>query len=149
LNHLRRTRDPDLHHASVDVGPDPNDERRRNADEGSSEESSNGGRRDSDLNDSGSISHGLKTEKEDQPKRDGHHGSDGGDGGGGEEPNMVDDKWDSPLHRTRVKLHLKISETHTYSVAIGHTFKVGCILNHIVVSTFFLVYDKWENGNTD
>ncbi|KAJ7789280.1 hypothetical protein B0H13DRAFT_1936454 [Mycena leptocephala] len=36
---------------------------------------------------------------------------------------MVDDKWDSPLHRTRVKLHLKISKARTYSVAIGHTFK--------------------------
>ncbi|KAF8198177.1 hypothetical protein K438DRAFT_701570 [Mycena galopus ATCC 62051] len=117
------TRDPDLHRASVDVGID-NDEGRRNADEGSSEESGNSGRRDSDLNDSAPISPSLQTENENQPTRDGYHGSDGGDGGGGEEPNiMVDDQWDSPLHRTRVKLRLKISQAHTYSVAIGHTFK--------------------------
>ncbi|KAF7358459.1 hypothetical protein MVEN_00896400 [Mycena venus] len=111
------TQDPELRNVS--------DEGRRVADamsdnEGSSEESSNGGR-DRNLDDSGSIAHGLNPEER-QPKRDGSHGSGGGDGDGGQ-PSRVDGQWDSPLHRTRVKLRLKISKAHTYAVAIGYTFK--------------------------
>jgi hypothetical protein len=39
----------------------------------------------------------------------------------------MDAKWESPLHTTRVKLHLKLDTNHTYDVTIGYDFKVGCI----------------------
>ncbi|KAJ7312227.1 hypothetical protein DFH08DRAFT_897150 [Mycena albidolilacea] len=36
---------------------------------------------------------------------------------------MVDDKWESPLHRTRIELRLKLNTGHTYAVNIGYSFK--------------------------
>ncbi|KAJ6550840.1 hypothetical protein DFH09DRAFT_606835 [Mycena vulgaris] len=48
-------------------------------------------------------------------------GGDDGDGGGG--PPTTEDKWESPLHGTRLKLRLKLNATHTYAIAIGYNFK--------------------------
>ncbi|KAJ6522673.1 hypothetical protein DFH09DRAFT_1191306 [Mycena vulgaris] len=35
----------------------------------------------------------------------------------------MDGKWESPLHRTRVKLRIKLNTAQTYAVTIGYTFK--------------------------
>ncbi|KAJ7479068.1 hypothetical protein FB451DRAFT_1240534 [Mycena latifolia] len=51
----------------------------------------------------------------------GNGGGDGGDGGGG--GTGVDDKWESQLHRTHLKLHLKLNTSHTYAISIGYKFK--------------------------
>jgi hypothetical protein len=32
------------------------------------------------------------------------------------------------LHRTRLKLHLKLNNAHSYAIAIGYNFKVRAIL---------------------
>jgi hypothetical protein len=37
----------------------------------------------------------------------------------------VDDKWDSPLHQTRLDLGLKLDNGETYTISIGYTFRVG------------------------
>lgn len=69
----------------------------------------------------------LNAAEEPDSSRDGGSGrqSDGGDGGGGGgDPARMDGKWESPLHRTRVKLSLKLSTDQRYAVAIGYTFKV-------------------------
>ncbi|KAJ7616177.1 hypothetical protein DFH06DRAFT_1239340 [Mycena polygramma] len=51
------------------------------------------------------------------------HGDGGGDDdGGGGGPDVMDE-WESPLHRTRVRLALKPDTLHTYEVAVGYTFK--------------------------
>ncbi|KAJ6521456.1 hypothetical protein DFH09DRAFT_1331180 [Mycena vulgaris] len=46
----------------------------------------------------------------------------GGDGSGGG-PSSIDDDWESPLHRTRVKLRLKPNNADTYVITIGYTLK--------------------------
>jgi hypothetical protein len=95
-------------------------------------ETGNGGRRDNHLGDAESNGHSLNTVVEHGPNRDGGPQG-GGDGGGGDgEPTMVDGKWESPLHRTRVELRLKLNTTHTYAVNIGYTFKVGRIRDFII-----------------
>ncbi|KAF8190627.1 hypothetical protein K438DRAFT_913584 [Mycena galopus ATCC 62051] len=52
----------------------------------------------------------------------------GGDGGGDGEPSETDGKWEGPLHRTRVKLQLKLDTANSYAVAIGCTtkFTINC-----------------------
>ncbi|KAJ6540483.1 hypothetical protein B0H19DRAFT_1077893 [Mycena capillaripes] len=83
-----------------------------------------GRRRDDDLDNPGSTGSGLN--KVDEHKRhrcdSGEHGDGGGDGGGGG-PTSVGSKWGSPLHRTRIKLRLKLTSGHAYAVTIGYTFK--------------------------
>ncbi|KAJ7835962.1 hypothetical protein B0H13DRAFT_192593 [Mycena leptocephala] len=92
-------------------------------------ESGNSGRRDDDHDDAESNGHGLNTAEEHKPNR-GYKGAPGiirsgggggDDGGGG--ATTVNGKWESPLHRTLVKLHLKLNTAHTYTVTIGYTFK--------------------------
>jgi hypothetical protein len=54
------------------------------------------------------------------------HSSGGGDGGGGGgSPSTVDGQWESPLHRTCVKLAIKPDPVRAYAVAISYTFKVN------------------------
>ncbi|KAJ7936947.1 hypothetical protein B0H13DRAFT_2649329, partial [Mycena leptocephala] len=91
-------------------------------------ETGNGGRRDNHLSDAESNRHNLNTVVEHGPNRDGGPQGGGDGGGGGGEPTMVDGKWESPLHRTRVELGLKLNTTHTYAVNIGYTFKFT--INH-------------------
>jgi hypothetical protein len=65
--------------------------------------------------------------EEQEPNRD-----DGSQDAGGDEdedresqdPAVVGNKWEGPLHTTRVKLRLKPNSAQTYAVAIGYTFKV-------------------------
>lgn len=49
---------------------------------------------------------------------------DGGDGGGAGGPTTIDGKWESQLHRTHLKLRLKLHNTPPYAVNIGYKFKV-------------------------
>jgi hypothetical protein len=77
----------------------------------------------------------------------------GGDGGGGGDdggPTMVDGKWASPLHRTRVELSLKLNAGHTYAVNIGYTFKVMLSRIQIIclIIFLFLVHNQSRDGNT-
>lgn len=101
--------------------PVPEDERTPN-------ETGNGGGRDNNPGDAETETNGhrLNTAERREPNRvGGAQNSGGGDGGGGGgEPTTVDGKWESPLHRTRVKLRLKLNPDQTYAVAIGYTFKV-------------------------
>ncbi|KAJ7887830.1 hypothetical protein B0H14DRAFT_2694749 [Mycena olivaceomarginata] len=53
----------------------------------------------------------------------GDGGGSGGGGDGGGDSTTSASKWESPLHRTRVKLQLKLSNTHVYPVTIGSTSK--------------------------
>jgi hypothetical protein len=41
-------------------------------------------------------------------------------------PSWVDEKWESPLHRTRVELELKLNTIYTYTISVSYTFKVCC-----------------------
>jgi hypothetical protein len=50
----------------------------------------------------------------------------------------MDGKWESQLHTTRVKLRLKLSNTHTYAVTIAYDFKVSHQM-HLKLSFFFLI----------
>ncbi|KAJ7849700.1 hypothetical protein B0H14DRAFT_866234 [Mycena olivaceomarginata] len=79
-------------------------------DEATPEEPGNGGRRNDDSNGA----------------QDG-----GGDGGGDSDDGlaMADDKWESPLHSTRVRLRLKPHRdaTGAYEVSIGYTLKFKII----------------------
>ncbi|KAJ7734123.1 hypothetical protein B0H16DRAFT_156411 [Mycena metata] len=54
----------------------------------------------------------------------GHDGGPNGAGGADAGPTMVDDKWESALHRTRIELRLKLNTGHTYAVNFGYNFKV-------------------------
>ncbi|KAJ7038626.1 hypothetical protein C8F04DRAFT_1179640 [Mycena alexandri] len=54
---------------------------------------------------------------------DTHSSDDGDGGGGGGSPSTVDGQWESPLHRTCVKLALKPDADRAYAVAISYTFK--------------------------
>ncbi|KAJ7887852.1 hypothetical protein B0H14DRAFT_3430472 [Mycena olivaceomarginata] len=38
-------------------------------------------------------------------------------------PSWVDEKWESPLHRTRVELELKLNTIYTYTISVSYTFK--------------------------
>ncbi|KAF7350135.1 Transcriptional regulatory protein pro-1 [Mycena venus] len=107
-----------------------NDEGRNNAHDGDEimdvdetmpDISENGRRRDGDRGRRGSNEEDmLSEENEHKPQfyRDGQ-GDGGGDGGGG--PSSIDSKWDSPLHRMRIKLRLKLASGHAYAVTFGHT----------------------------
>ncbi|KAJ7092537.1 hypothetical protein C8R43DRAFT_1049898 [Mycena crocata] len=55
------------------------------------------------------------------PRHGDRGGGDGGDGGGG--PTETEDQWESQLHRTRIKLRLKVNATDTYPISIGYNFK--------------------------
>jgi hypothetical protein len=103
-------------------------------DERTQGETGNGGRRDDDPDDPEPNEHGLNTE-EHKPNRDSAAQAPGGGdgGGGGGEPTTVDGKWESPLHRTDVKLRLKLNTAHTYKVNIGYTFKVTRTSNCIMI----------------
>ncbi|KAK7028603.1 hypothetical protein R3P38DRAFT_3518768 [Favolaschia claudopus] len=50
-------------------------------------------------------------------------GAGGGDGGDGGCPPTTDDQWESPLHRTRVKLDLQVDDLRRYAVILGCSFK--------------------------
>ncbi|KAJ7616171.1 STE like transcription factor-domain-containing protein [Mycena polygramma] len=99
----------------------------RDEDESAPERSGDRGRGDDDMpanNEPGVDQLDSRPEDEERlPRYNGAHGDGGGDDGGGGGPSAVDGKWESPLHRTRVKLSLKPNTTHTYAVVIGYTFK--------------------------
>ncbi|KAJ7245671.1 hypothetical protein B0H12DRAFT_783486 [Mycena haematopus] len=59
--------------------------------------------------------------KQPQGFRDGG-GNRPGDDGGGVGPASTDSKWDSPLHRTRIKLRFKLANGQAYAVTIGYNF---------------------------
>jgi hypothetical protein len=98
-------------------------------------ESGNSGGRENDRDDAESNDK-LNTVDEQEPSRGDGGAQGGGDGdGGGGGSTTVDDKLESPLHRTRIKLQLKLSPAHTHVVTIGCTYKVNCSSNchvHIV-----------------
>ncbi|KAJ6589589.1 hypothetical protein B0H19DRAFT_239316 [Mycena capillaripes] len=98
-------------------GEDEEDERR-------SQESGDGGRRDPGPQNVASNGDDLNTVDTHQrhPSYKGICGDGDGDGGGGG-PTLMDRKWDSPLHRIRVKLCLKLTTDLTYAVTIAYTFK--------------------------
>lgn len=111
---------------------DGDDEANTSRNENTPGDSGDGRRRDDDLNRAGSNNHGLNAVDEYKQHR-GYKGSqkagdgDGdGDGGG---PTLMDGKWESQLHRTRVKLRLKLNAPQPYAVTIGYTFKVKCIFS--------------------
>ncbi|KAK7001430.1 hypothetical protein R3P38DRAFT_1795411 [Favolaschia claudopus] len=52
----------------------------------------------------------------------------GGGGGDGGKPTATDDEWESPLHRTRVRLSLKLNDVQSYMVCVGCSFKFK--INH-------------------
>ncbi|KAJ7812308.1 hypothetical protein B0H14DRAFT_3879711 [Mycena olivaceomarginata] len=130
------TRDTDPDSGSVQVGNTASDHETRHSgddeddeavseDERTPEDSRDGGR--SDDNDHGSADpngQGSNTVGEHE-----HHGciggqgSDGGGDGDGGGPTSIGGKWESQLHRTRIKLQLKLNTVHTYDVTIGYTFK--------------------------
>jgi hypothetical protein len=91
-------------------------------------ESGDDGRGDDDLDSAGSNGYELNTADDHEPSRSymGSLGNDGGGDGDGGRPTTMND-WKSQLHRTRVKLRLKLNTGDTYAVTICSTFKVGCI----------------------
>jgi hypothetical protein len=111
--------------------------------------SENGRRRDGDRWRGGSNEEDMLSEENEhkpQVPRD-RQGDGGGDGGGG--PSSIDSKWDSPLHRTRIKLRLKLASGHAYAVTFGYTSTVRGILNIISILSFFLVHHQSRDENTD
>jgi hypothetical protein len=69
----------------------------------------------------------------DDPHDGGSHfgdGDGGGGGGGGGGGTDMDDKWESPLHGTCIKLRLKLKNDPEkyYFISIGYTFKVRDIV---------------------
>jgi hypothetical protein len=137
LSYSHRAHDTDLQNGSIQFGRTAgnDDETRSDGDEvnmfgneSTPGDSGDDGRRDDDdLDSPGSDGHVLNP-ADDHKRYHGYKGAQGdggggaGDGGGG--PTSMDGKWESPLHRTRVKLRLKPNTADTYSVAIGYTFKV-------------------------
>ncbi|KAF8145816.1 hypothetical protein K438DRAFT_539574 [Mycena galopus ATCC 62051] len=130
--------DTDLLNGHVNNASGNNNERERDTDdegetvtenEHTPGESGNGGRRNNDLGDAQFDGNALNTAGEHELDQDrGAQGAGGGGGGGdGGEPNAVDGKWDSPLHRTSVALRLKLNTSQAYEVNIGYTFKVRCM----------------------
>ncbi|KAJ6522682.1 hypothetical protein DFH09DRAFT_1097070 [Mycena vulgaris] len=125
----------------------------------STRNSGNNGRRADEIDPAGSDEHGLNTADEQKPNRGNggppggggpsgsgkpqggggppgggaQGGGDGGRGGGGAGPTAMDGKWESPLHRTRVKLRIKLNTAQTYAITIGYTFKVECICDCIII----------------
>jgi hypothetical protein len=144
LRSSRRSRETDPQNGFIQFGraasndeetrSDGDDEANTFGNENTPGDSGDGGQRDDDLNRAGSDNHGLNVV--DEYKRHcgykgGQEAGDGdGDGGG---PTSMDDKWESQLHRTRVKLRLKLNAFHTYAVTIGYTFKVKCIFKSVPV----------------
>jgi hypothetical protein len=100
-------------------------------DEATPEEPGNGGRRNDDSNGTDELNMG---EDHQLNGVDGGAQDGGGDGGGDSDDGlaMADDKWESPLHSTRVRLRLKPHRdtTGAYEVSIGYTLKVNCIQNY-------------------
>ncbi|KAJ7616161.1 hypothetical protein DFH06DRAFT_1145666 [Mycena polygramma] len=112
---------------TFEQGNDGHGEDDADEDESTPERSGDRGRGDDDMPE-GSESgvhqlDGRQGDDERLPCYNGAHGDGGGDDGGSGGPSAVDGKWESPLHRTRVKLSLKPNTTHTYAVVIGYTFK--------------------------
>ncbi|KAJ7136613.1 hypothetical protein C8R44DRAFT_948151 [Mycena epipterygia] len=54
-------------------------------------------------------------------EQDGDGGDDGGDGRGG--ATAMDNNWTSEVHRTCLKLRLKLNTNDTYAISIGYKFK--------------------------
>jgi hypothetical protein len=118
-----------------------NEDEAMRVDERTPGDSENGGRRHNNLDDAEPNGNGLKPVGEYDPNYSGaRSGNGGGDDGGG--PTTVDGKWEGPLHRTRVKLQLKVSTAHTYEIAVGYNFKVGCILHRYNLLMISLVYNQ-------
>lgn len=104
-------------------------------DERGPEESEDGGRREDDNLDNVRSDWNRLNASDDHERYHGYKGAQGegggdGDGGG---PTSIDGEWESQLHRTRIKLRLKLGASHTYAVTIGYTFKVGCIYYPCIV----------------
>jgi hypothetical protein len=150
LRFSARTGGTDHHNGYVqfnNVGGDNDDRVGDSEDEGESmpederspaESTGNGGRRNNDFVAAEFDGDGLNAAVP-ETKPDGI-GLGGGDGGGGE-PTTVDGQWDSPLHRTRVTLQLKVSTAHIYPVTIGCNYRVNCILCTVFfVSSISLVH---------
>ncbi|KAJ7855007.1 hypothetical protein B0H14DRAFT_3136436 [Mycena olivaceomarginata] len=105
---------------------DGDDEANTSRNENTPGDSGDGRRRDDNLNRAGSNNHGLNAVDEYKQHRGYKGGQKAGDGDGdgdGGGPTLMDGKWESQLHRTRVKLRLKLNDSHTYAVTIGYTFK--------------------------
>ncbi|KAF7369662.1 hypothetical protein MVEN_00297300 [Mycena venus] len=127
--------DPNIGYVQFNNTSDTNDQMGRGLgdddqpvpeDEHTPNETGNGRRRDNNPADAQVDEMISNAAKEPDSNRDGGSGqqSDGGDGGGGGgDPARMAGKWESPLHRTRVKLCLKLSTGQRYAVAIGYTFK--------------------------
>ncbi|KAJ6632298.1 hypothetical protein B0H10DRAFT_11451 [Mycena sp. CBHHK59/15] len=127
------------HDGGISMGSDsnlaaPNDGQDNNGDpmdvdtsgnqNGGGDSGAGGGGRNSD-NSAGS---GQDADSEDEPDRDQnsngpHRSNEGGDGGGGGGPSVIDDEWESQLHRTRVKLRLKPNLADIYTISIGYNVK--------------------------
>jgi hypothetical protein len=142
LRYFPRTRDTDSHVGYVHFNNTSGDnaERRHDREDEDREmpvderppgDSDNGSRRDNDLGDAEMDGQGLHTAKEYKANQiSTAMGPGGGDGGGdGAGPTAVDGKWESPLHRTCVKLDLKVNAPDPYAVSVGYTLKVSCSLN--------------------
>ncbi|KAF8171557.1 hypothetical protein K438DRAFT_191867 [Mycena galopus ATCC 62051] len=88
-------------------------------------DSDNNRRGDNDLGDAEMDGQGLHAAEEYKTNQISTAlGPDGGGGGGdGAGPTEVDGKWASPLHRTRVKLDLKVNAADPYAVSLGYTLK--------------------------
>ncbi|KAJ7719676.1 hypothetical protein B0H16DRAFT_1605980 [Mycena metata] len=105
---------------------DGDDEANTFGNENTPGDSGDDGGQEDDLDRAGSDNHGLNTVDEYKRHRGYKGGQEAGDGDGdgdGGGPTLMDDKWESQLHRTRVKLRLKLNALHTYAVTIGYTFK--------------------------
>lgn len=92
-------------------------------------ESGNGRRSDDNPNDAESNGEAVRIAENRKPSLGATQGIDGSGGGGGDDsggPSVVDDKWDSPLHRTHLDLGLKLDNGETYAIGIDYTFRVGC-----------------------
>ncbi|KAK7028604.1 hypothetical protein R3P38DRAFT_932410 [Favolaschia claudopus] len=70
--------------------------------------------------DEGNYDHVVPQIRYDPRFGDGAGGGDGGDGG---QPPTTDDQWESPLHRTRVKLDLQADDARRYAVILGCSFQ--------------------------
>ncbi|KAJ7833648.1 hypothetical protein B0H14DRAFT_2800517 [Mycena olivaceomarginata] len=88
-------------------------------------ESGNGRRSDNNPNDAESNGEAVRIAENRMPSPGATQGIDGSGGGGGDGGgrSVVDDKWDSPLHRTHLDLGLKLDNGETYPIGIDYTFR--------------------------
>ncbi|KAK7052523.1 hypothetical protein R3P38DRAFT_2501646 [Favolaschia claudopus] len=96
-------------------------------DEFSAFEQTADGNEDGEGNDDALAQTGFSIDSTEPPEAHGaakfEGGADGGGGGDGGGPTMTGDEWESPLHRTRVKLDLRISDARAFAVTVGCSFK--------------------------